>query len=165
MIRARPWTLGVGCGLALALVFTGAAGCNVFDPKVGLSQESCGEDAIAPGAASEGYGGGAAAKTSGAYGASSGAASSSTVGICAPDAGSACDQCESRFCCPTRVACYGDPVCICADRALDRCLKAKAPGEDAGIDACWDTFEENGTVEAERAACERTWCPGPCGVE
>ncbi len=168
MVRARSANRCVERALApsslvVVLVFAAAAGCDVLDPKVGLSQESCGEDAIAPGAASGEYGG-AGTKTGSAYGASSGTSTSSTVAVCAPDAGSTCDECESQFCCTTRAACYEDPVCICADRGLDRCLKATAPGDDPGIDACWDAFEENGTVEAERVACEKTWCAGACAV-
>jgi hypothetical protein len=162
-MRARPAIRCVVRAIAPALLTASAAGCDVLDPKVGLLQESCGVDAVAPGAASGEYGG-AGTTTSSAYGASSGTSTSSTVTVCAPDAGGTCDECESQFCCTTRTACYEDPVCICADQALERCLKATAPGDDSGIDACWDAFEENGTVEAERVACEKTWCQGPCGV-
>ena len=163
MVRTLSATRRVVRAIAPALLVAATAGCDVLDPKVGPSQESCGVDAIAPGAASGAYGG-AGTKTGSAYGASAGTSTSSTVAICALDAGSTCDDCESQFCCTTRTACYEDPVCICADRGLDRCLTATAPGDASGIDACWDAFEENGTVEAERVACEKTWCQGPCGV-
>jgi hypothetical protein len=162
MARAYPAIHCVVCVIAPTLLVAATAGCDVLDPKVGLSQESCGVDAIAPSAAGGEYGG-AGTKTSSAYGASSGA-STSTAAICELDAGSTCDDCESQFCCTTRSACYEDPVCICADQGLDRCLNATHAGDTSAIAACWDAFEENGTVEVERVACEKTWCEGPCAV-
>jgi len=87
----------------------------------------------------------------------------STPTICAEDAGSPCDDCESKWCCSTRLPCYEDPVCVCLDRALDGCLDSAGKGESA-IAACWASFSSSGSVEAARVACERLWCQEACGV-
>jgi hypothetical protein len=148
-----PW-------LALVLLF--AVGCAAIDPEVGPSQEACGIDAassVAPG--NTGYG----STPSTGYGSSVPAARSQS---CTPDAGSACDDCESRYCCMTRLACYSDPVCTCADQAMDLCLAKTDEGgtvQSPQATACWNAFSAYGTVEKARVACEQTWCAVACAVQ
>jgi hypothetical protein len=74
--------------------------------------------------------------------------------------------CENTHCCAARSACYGDPVCACADLGLDECLDAAESSADAPGDVarCWSAFSAKGTVEAERVACERAWCQRECSV-
>jgi hypothetical protein len=149
------------------LAFAGlAVGCSAVDPKVGPSEQSCGESAplTGPGGPA-GYGasgGAGTGSTAGGYAGSSTGSSEAHL-TCAADAGSACDNCETRWCCTSRLACYTDPVCTCADHALDGCL------DDAGTSAsaiakCWSDFSAHGNVEKARVACERAWCQVPCGV-
>jgi hypothetical protein len=147
--RERPGWL-VWCA-GLPLLATGA-GCSAFSPQVGPDQESCGEDAaVAAPAGQTGYG---PAPT---------VAPTNVSPRCSPDGGEACDDCESQFCCATRLACYADPVCACADRAWDRCTDdaTRSASQKA---ACWAAFTSEGTVEAARVACERTWCQAVCNV-
>ncbi len=145
--------------LAVAVFF--AAGCTALDPEVGPSQEACGADAASAGASgTTGYG---STPTSG-YTASDPAAQSQT---CALDAGSPCDDCESRYCCMTRSACYADPVCVCADQALDGCLASTSEGgavPPPQATACWNAFSAYGTVELARIACEQAWCAVACAI-
>jgi hypothetical protein len=144
-----------------ALVLASLAGCAQIDPQVGPSQESCGTGVAAAGATAgnSGYGG---AGTS-AYGAS---AATSQEQACTPDAGSPCDVCESTYCCMTRLACYRDPVCLCADQALDKCFetagKAGASAQQGA--ACRDAFSAHGAVEQARMACQQAWCAAACAV-
>jgi len=148
--------------LELALVLLSVAGCAAIDPEVGPSQESCGVDAAAASAAGPtGYG----STGSSGYGASAQPAPSQ---ICALDAGSPCDDCESTYCCMTRVACYSDPVCVCADHAMDLCLAASDKGGSVPSPQaadCWSAFSAYGTVEQVRVACEQTWCAASCVVQ
>jgi hypothetical protein len=61
------------------------------------------------------------------------------------------------------MACYEDPVCACADHAMDIC--AAAAGTDPARNAaCWSAFADEGTVETVRVGCERTWCQVACGI-
>jgi hypothetical protein len=131
------------------------AGCTALDPRVGAPQDTCGSEAE-PGAM--------AAKP--AYGATTSAASMAT---CTPvDGGSPCDLCESTYCCVTREACYKDPVCLCADQALDTCLGGLEDGmtapTSAQLDACQDAFSARGTVEQARMACQQAWCAAACAA-
>jgi hypothetical protein len=138
------------------------AACSAFDPKVGPSQESCGIAPIGssatPGAGAP-YGG--AANPSATSGGTS--ASSTSALACALDAGSPCDDCESRWCCATRTACYEDPVCICLDANMDTCVTAAGSDSNA-IAACWNAFARGGAVEAARVVCETAWCQATCGI-
>jgi hypothetical protein len=84
--------------------------------------------------------------------------------MCLPDAGSDCDNCESTWCCATRLACYHDPVCACADHWLDECLSANPDASESDIAECWDAFSSRGAVEKARVACQRAWCQVPCAV-
>ena len=144
--------------LALALAL---AGCSAVDPQVGPSQESCGVGAAMAGGAASGTGyGGAPSSRNGA--------SPDLSTYCSADAGSPCDVCESTYCCMTRAACYMDPVCFCADRAMDTCLggvdagaPAPAPPEVA---ACWNAFVARGAVEEARVTCEQAWCGAVCAM-
>jgi hypothetical protein len=146
-----------------ALVLASLAGCAEIDPQVGPSQESCGVSVAGAGptAGNAGYGG---ASTSASR------ASAATVQgqVCAADAGSACDVCESTYCCMTREACYKDPVCLCADQALDSCLEGledrMPPPTSAQLDACRDAFSARGTVEQARMACQQAWCAAACAA-
>jgi hypothetical protein len=136
-----------------ALLSVAVTACTAFEPQVGPSQESCG---VAPLGSTSNASGAAPA-----YGKAAGSTTSQMT--CGADAGSACDDCESQFCCTTRLACYDDPVCTCADHATDGCLST-AGSDAAAIQACWDAFVAAGTVEASRVACERAWCQAACGV-
>ncbi len=148
------------CYLTL-LAVASVAGCTAFDPKVGASQDSCGVDLDErQPTASSGYG---ATATSG-YGSAMAAAQS-----CTPvDGGSACDTCESTYCCTTRLACYRDPVCVCADEVLDSCLDGLADAKTAPssqqLDACRDAFSARGTVELARMTCQQAWCATACAL-
>jgi hypothetical protein len=135
-----------------AVLASGAAACSSIAPEVGPSQESCGVAALgATTTTTSGYG----------YGASSTARAIPTT--CVADAGSACDDCESTWCCSTRLACYEDPVCACADHALDACTDA-AGTDPSGNEACWSAFDATGTVEAARVACLTSWCQAACAI-
>jgi hypothetical protein len=139
----------------LALLALSTLGCAAIDPEVGPSQESCGIDAASPGAAiNNGYGPSREPPAS--------------TQTCTPDAGSPCDDCESTYCCTTRLACYSDPVCTCADNAMDICLAATEQGGNVPSPqaaSCWSAFSAFGTVERTRVACERTWCAAACVVQ
>jgi hypothetical protein len=155
MGRLQAW-----CPVVLAAL--SLAGCTAFDPRVGASQESCGVDLDQPGATA-GSGGYGATATSG-YG-----RSMATAQTCTPlDGGSACDICESTYCCMTRLACYKDPVCVCADEALDSCVTsledAKTAPSAQQLDACRDAFSARGTVELARMTCQQAWCATACAA-
>lgn len=142
------------------LVLASLAGCADVDPQVGPSQESCGVDA-APVAIAGSAGYGPASSTE--NGASQ---APTTAQLCAPDAGGPCDVCESTYCCPTRMACYTDPVCICADHAMDQCIGSAGNGgampSPSQVAACEDAFSAHGRVEQARIACQNTWCATAC---
>jgi hypothetical protein len=154
----------VALSLELALALLSVSGCTAIDPEVGPSQESCGIDAAsasAGAAPAAGYG----STPSSGYGTSRPLAPTQS---CTPDAGSPCDDCESTYCCVTRLACYSDPVCTCADQAMDGCLAVTIEGgatPSPQAAACWSAFSAYGTVERVRVACERTWCAAACAVQ
>src|SRR6185437_12506070 len=101
-----------------------AVACSSVNPHVGARQDTCsGEATSGPATSSGTYGGSAVAV----------AAASAT---CEADAGDACDDCESQWCCDALQACYHDPVCFCADGALDECLDGAA-GDAATVSSCW----------------------------
>jgi hypothetical protein len=144
------------------LVLASLAGCGAFDPRVGASQESCGVDLDDAGAApgNAGYGATASSPNGGSMGSSQ---------SCAPvDGGSSCDTCENTYCCMTRLACYADPVCVCADETLDSCIESLEDGTSAPsapqIATCRNAFSARGTVEAARMTCLQTWCATACAV-
>ena len=145
-LRIVPW-LGTGAA-ALAVA---ASACSSLNPNVGPSQESCGVAAL----------GATTTTTTGSGYVSTTARATPTT--CAADAGSACDDCESLHCCATRLPCYEDPVCACADQALDACLAAAGSDSD-GAAACWNAFTSKGSVEAARVACEIAWCQAVCEI-
>jgi hypothetical protein len=126
-------------------------GCSSVDPKVGPQQDNCGTE-TSPGAGASGSPYGASMMTA-----------ARTAATCEADAGNSCDSCESQWCCDARQACYHDPVCFCADRALDRCLD-DAAGDPAGVSACWQAFAAHGAVEGARATCLRASCADACGL-
>src|SRR5579864_8448351 len=127
-------------GLALA----SALGCAEIEPQVGDSQESCGGNV--PGAPAPGGNSPYGSTGTSMYGGAS--AVTSPAVACVADAGSACDICESTYCCMTRLACYRDPVCFCADQALDKCIDvASSKGSASAGQACVDVFAAHGTVE------------------
>jgi hypothetical protein len=128
----------IGFTVALLLV----AGCSLVDPNVGTNQAACG----------------AQTGPTSAYGPSA----IDAGGTCAADAGSDCDDCESRWCCQTRLACYADPVCDCADKAMDTCMGTAT--DDAAVGRCWSAFSASGDPAKSRFACLRAWCQGVCGV-
>jgi|SRR5580658_739803 hypothetical protein len=154
--------LQVALSLELTLALLCVEGCAAIDPEVGPSQESCGIDATAASPASNaGYG----STPSSGYGPP---LQPSPSQRCTPDAGNPCDDCESRYCCMTRMACYTDPVCTCADQAMDTCLAATDEGgavPSSQAARCWSAFSAFGTVEQARVACERTWCAVACTVQ
>jgi hypothetical protein len=150
-VGQRPIAVGLRAGLAGA-VAAAASACSSFDPQVGPSQESCGVEAL----------GATTATTSAGYGYGT-TTSRMTPTTCQADAGSACDDCESEWCCSTRLPCYEDPVCACADHALDACTAAAGSNASA-VGACWSTFANVGTVEAARVACEVAWCKQACAI-
>jgi hypothetical protein len=133
---------------ACVALLSALCSCSLVDPRVGPAQASCTAEG-------SGYGSGTG------YGTDAGAS-------CAADSGSGCDDCESAHCCATRLACYGDAVCGCADKALDPCLEAA--GDDAAADAsdtvarCWSAFTATGGVAQARVSCQRTWCKDVCGI-
>jgi len=146
--------------LPLAFALASLPGCSAIDPQVGPSQESCGAKVAGAGNGS-GNAGYPPTPSSGSQ-ASPAAAPWQT---CSADAGSPCDDCESKWCCMTRLACYADPVCACADQALDACLDSTEQDggvPSAGATACWTAFSARGTVEEARVACVRAWCSNPC---
>jgi hypothetical protein len=137
---------------ASAALMAAVSGCSLFDPQVGADQAACGEEA--GGASGGGYGSNPNADAG---------------GICGADAGSPCDDCESAHCCATRLACYGDPVCHCADQALDSCLDLvsgddAAPAASDSATRCWNLFSASGHVAQARVSCERAWCQDLCGI-
>jgi hypothetical protein len=145
-------------GLLLLAAALGAAACSLVEPKVGELLPTCGEGGAGPGST---YG---ARPMAGA-----GAASAAPpLTWCPPDAGSDCDDCESAACCATRLDCYGDALCACADRALDACLGAlgAAAGDRSSPDVqrCWDAFAGVSPIAAARVACERAACAAACNV-
>jgi hypothetical protein len=134
-----------------------SAGCSAVDAKTGAPQGTCG--IAAPG--------GAQATPGGSY-YPVGAAKTPAAPTCEGNTGSACNDCEGAHCCGTRSACYGDPVCACADQAFDTCLDAAAATSATEIAArtsqCWAKFSVAGTVEQARIACQRSWCKMECEV-
>jgi hypothetical protein len=131
------------------------AGCSRFDPHVGALQATCGSskgnEQQTP--RDPGYPGGSRAPAP-------------AVPTCQADGGSACNDCENLHCCATLSACYGDPVCGCADSALDQCLDAAEQAADAAeqIGRCWSNFARHGSVEQDRVACQDAWCKAECEV-
>jgi hypothetical protein len=123
-------------------------GCSLFDPRVGANQAACEAQS---GSSTSGYG----------------PAATDAAGWCGSDAGSACDECESRWCCQTRLGCYGDAVCDCADKALDTCLSATpedAASSDPAVERCWAAFSASGDSAKSRLNCLRTSCQQVCRV-
>lgn len=157
-MRRRALRPGISGRIASALAL-GAAACSSFYPQVGPSQESCGVEPLHVGST----GGSEYGASAGDGYDTSGAADGPPSDMCSIDAGSACDDCESKWCCPTRLACYEDPVCVCADMAMDVCL-ASANASPKVTASCWASFTATGNVEAARVACERAWCTGPCAI-
>jgi hypothetical protein len=125
-------------------------GCSFVDPQVGLSQVSCGISA-----------GGASQSGSSYYGTNTSPTGSTPA--CQTNATSSCDDCEAAHCCATRSACYGDPVCACADLNLDECLDAAA-GQATQVSQCWSIFSGKGTTEQARSSCQRAWCQAACNI-
>jgi hypothetical protein len=147
----------INCGLLTALAALAVGGCSLADPRVGALQEACGLSVT--------DGGPSGATGSGYYGTST---SSKGGATCKAVTDNPCDECESEHCCASRSACYGDPVCACADMTLDECLD-DAEEADAGKGSpaaavCWSQFTAKGTVEQARVACERSWCQTECGI-
>lgn len=142
----RRWPL-------LAAWLCAAGGCSLLDPKVGPAQAACDD------------------QQGGSNGSGYGPSTPDASGTCGSDAGSDCDDCESQHCCQTRLSCYGDPVCNCADQALDMCLQM-ASNDDAGtttdgsdpVARCWDAFSATGRIAQARLACERAWCQVACAI-
>jgi hypothetical protein len=140
-----------GCWLSL-LAF--GVGCTFVDPHVGALQAAC---EMAAGPVPSGQG-------TGSYGMTPKAQSTP---ICASNTGNACDDCENAHCCPTHSACYGDPVCACADLALDECLDAIDAGpadHQTRVSDCWSAFAAKGSPEQARVSCQRSRCQTECGV-
>jgi hypothetical protein len=133
------------------LALLALVGCSLLDPNVGSNQAACGVQA---GSTASGYG----------------SAGTDAAAMCGADAGSACDDCESRWCCPTRVACYADPVCDCADQAMNLCPGVPQGDAEAGdaasaaVGRCWEAFATSGDIAKSRLACLRAWCQEVCGV-
>ena|SRR5450432_2973958 len=138
----------------LALV---GAGCSSVEAKVGAAQAACGLDSKSGTPATQG---------GGYY--PVGAAKTPASPTCEANTGSACDDCEGTHCCATRSACYGDPVCACADLAFDHCLDDAETAPAAEIAAqrsqCLAAFSAAGTAEKARIACQRAWCQTECEV-
>lgn len=147
---------GASMALACSLCLTGT-GCAAFAPQVGVEQDSCpaGDDPVAAPSPGSGYG----ASTAGTASVSA----TAEALVCSPDAGAACDACEGQFCCATRLACYEDPVCHCADDALDSCTDA-AGTDPTRTAACYAAFTGAGIVEQARMECLRTWCQVVCAL-
>jgi hypothetical protein len=133
-----------------------AAGCSFADAKVGARQGACDLTGT----------GNTQATPHGKSSYRAVAASTSAAPVCEGSNGNACDDCESAHCCASRSACYGDPVCACADLALDGCLDEAdaAPAEEiaARESQCWNVFSAIGTVEQARVACRLAWCKVEC---
>jgi hypothetical protein len=142
--------------LVLAAVAGATSGCSLLEAKVGEEQDVC--PGYASGYTSSGGGGG-----SNPYVSTSSSGATPNTSVCLADAGSACDDCESVWCCTERAACYGDPVCRCADWNLDQCQGNDGDSGSAWA-ACWSAFGTRGTVEAERLACLQAWCASACGT-
>lgn len=144
--------------LAASLTALLAWGCSFADARVGARQDAC--DLADDGSVQS-------TPHTGSY-YRVGAATTAATPVCEGNTGSACDDCESAHCCARRSACYGDPVCACADQALDRCVDdaRAAPAEEIAARAarCWDTFSATGTVEQARVACRRAWCQMECAL-
>jgi hypothetical protein len=140
-------------------------GCSSFNPRVGPAEQRCAE---VNGPASDNplysWGG-----DGGTYAYSPPAAATPVDGSagggaasCPTPAGSWCDDCESMNCCETRLACYGDPTCAAADKALDACLNGAPP--DGGA-ACLDAFVRDGQALAQaRLECQRSCCSTACAA-
>jgi hypothetical protein len=156
MMPSRALSLRSFERLASVLLLLGA-GCSFVDPQAGAPQATCGIS----------FGGGSQGGPSAGYYHSS---SAQMLGgpTCATSSESACDDCESAHCCAARSACYGDPVCACADLALDECLDAAKTSavadEPALVGRCWNTFSAKGTAEQARISCQRSWCQTQCEV-
>ena len=147
VLRATPY---------LSLLGLFALGCSALSPEVGPQQDMCGAASFISGAGTNAGG-------SSAYGTQTGGQTASIRIVCSADAGSACDDCEAKWCCTQRLDCYQDPVCACADTQMDSCQDSA--GEDsAAAEGCWRTFASQGTVEATRLTCIQAWCAGPCGA-
>jgi hypothetical protein len=148
LVRLSVFCAGVLCACCACLV-----GCSALDPAVGAQQGSCG---LPPGS------GGSTGSSSGYPGSTSG--QTMATGTCPGPTGNACDDCESAWCCTQLVACYQDPVCACADLAVDQC-KGDAGPDSSTTGACWDSFvASGGPVEAARYACLKAWCASECAV-
>ncbi len=144
--------------LLVGLLALLAGGCSFADAQVGARQDTCdlnGGHAQTP------------PRASGYY--RSDPVDPSAPPVCEGNTGRACDDCESAHCCARLSACYGDPVCACADLALDQCLdQAKAaPVAEVAARAseCWNTFSAAGIVEEARVACRRAWCEPECALD
>src|SRR5450432_115596 len=128
-------------GSSLVLLILGV-GCSFVEPQAGAPQAACGIS----------FGGGSQSGTgAGYYGTSSGQTlGAPTCAASMDSADSTCDACENTHCCATRSACYGDPVCACADLKLDECLDAAetsaAADEPALLSRCWNAFSAKGTA-------------------
>jgi hypothetical protein len=145
-MRRRP--------IPACLLLAFLAGCTALDPRVGAPQDTCGSEAE-PGTTA----------TKPGYGATTSVSMAPTATCTPVDGGSPCDLCESTYCCMTREACYRDPVCLCADQALDSCLGGLEEGmTSAQLDACRNAFSVRGTVEQERLACQQAWCAAACAA-
>lgn len=134
-----------------------AAGCSLVDPQVGAAQAWCGLST-----------GGGSNSGPGSNYYHRNASQPSIAPTCEAQPESACNDCEAAHCCATRSACYGDPVCACADLSLDECLEAAEAGspedQPAAIAHCWSNFSETGTVERARVSCQRAWCQSECQI-
>src|SRR5881394_1184324 len=128
----------LAAALVAALLSTS---CSWVDARVGAPQEACGTESEASGQA-----------VSGNNYYPVGARQTAAAPTCAGNTGSSCDDCEGAHCCATRSACYGDPVCACADLALDECLDDAAASTAVAerTDQCWKTFSAAGNVEQAR---------------
>lgn len=147
------YVLGFGAATVSGALLLSISGCSLVDPQAGAPQAACGISSASSSAAGPAY-----------YG--PGSSHASAAPICAASSGSACDVCENAHCCASRSACYGDPVCACADLGLDECLDAEPSGADSAsqVARCWSAFSAHGTIEQERVACERAWCKSECAV-
>ena len=130
--------------------------CSAFDPNVGPLQRDAGPASTCELGAS-GYGS--------TLGAPSGQAAAND--FCTAEGGtleSACDECEATSCCDTRVACYSDQGCSCADTALDACMAALGDASTKGAAACWATFAATSALASARNTCVESNCKAPCGL-
>jgi hypothetical protein len=131
--------------------------CSTFDPHVGRLQNDGAAVATCSLGAS-GYGT--------TYGSPAGGAA--TADFCTADGGTLagpCDTCEAASCCPTRVACYSDQSCSCADTALDACITA-VPDASAtsSLLACWTAFGATNVIAEARYACLTKLCSTACQI-